>query len=258
MQAMTNVCMVRCCGCRATYQTHNPFNLKENFDVCYNHVDFAKQMRATWRNEGSNAFKLLPYQLIVVQSTDADGLTVRRGDGSHDWDDWRQLHLNVDAESMPPAAFASEKSGQLYIVLQKNEKTPDPLTGADTTTVCTSVRSLAKLNKGNAAFVLSLENDPDITPSAKARWHGKLLRTVGNNVVAHRWNLRLWWTPTWSDGRKPSPKRRELVRCLLTLAVRHRANGLTHRKDTGHLPQFMSADMWTLVLGFLQHDVPML
>lgn len=70
--------------------------------------------------------------------------------------------------------------------------------------------------------------------------------------------LQMWWTPTWSDGRKPSPKRRELVRCLLTLAVRHRANGLTHRKDTGHLPQFMSADMWTLVLGFLQHDVPML
>jgi hypothetical protein len=65
--------------------------------------------------------------------------------------------------------------------------------------------------------------------------------------------LYMWWTPTWSDGRTPSVRRRAVVFTLFVLAERKRAAGLARAV----LLPFMSSAMWTHVLGFLKHDVIM-
>jgi hypothetical protein len=71
--------------------------------------------------------------------------------------------------------------------------------------------------------------------------------------------LRLYWTPSWSDGRKPSAARLAVIYTLMLLAVRKKAEGRAiGRANGGQLPSFMSSDMWLLVLGFLRHETYML
>ena len=65
--------------------------------------------------------------------------------------------------------------------------------------------------------------------------------------------LYLWWTPSWPNGRKPSAGRRAVVKTLLTLAIRKRAEGRTIAATTGEIPFFMCAYMWLHVLGFVKH-----
>jgi hypothetical protein len=67
--------------------------------------------------------------------------------------------------------------------------------------------------------------------------------------------LYLWWTPTWPNNRRPSADRRAVVRTLLTLAVRMRAEGRAQAAASVEaLMLFMSTDMWFMVLGFVQHE----
>jgi hypothetical protein len=50
-----------------------------------------------------------------------------------------------------------------------------------------------------------------------------------------------------------------VVRTLLTLAVRMRAEGRANAAASGEpLMPFMSSDMWLMVLGFVKHDRCML
>jgi hypothetical protein len=84
-------------------------------------------------------------------------------------------------------------------------------------------------------------------------------RITPDSTSFARGELYLWWTPTWPNDRQPSPSRRAVVRTLLTLAVRARAEGLSNAAASGEpLMPFMSYDMWRLVLGFIKHTEFML
>jgi hypothetical protein len=60
--------------------------------------------------------------------------------------------------------------------------------------------------------------------------------------------------PTWPNNRRPSADRRAVVRTLLTLAVRMRAEGRAQAAASVEtLMPVMPSDMWLLVLGVVQH-----